>query len=105
MKKIEAVMDRREAEILMANIGNDSLPAFAEVTAIESRSRFCKLRHSQDHQPEWKPCVRLDLFVPDRETQSAIDIIQERSHLPQTCGSNINVFPIEGTLEINARKS
>jgi nitrogen regulatory protein PII len=104
MKKIEAVMERPEAEILLANIRNDSLPALAEVTVIESQIQFCKLRHSQDHEPEWQPCVKLDLFVPDCETQSAVEIIRERSHVPKTRDSNINVFPIEATLEISARK-
>lgn len=104
MKKIEAVMDRPEAEILLANIRNDSLPALAEVTVIESQIQFCKLGHRQDHQAEWQRCVKLDLFVPDCETQSAVDIVRQSSHLPRICGSNVNVFPIEATLEISARK-
>jgi nitrogen regulatory protein PII len=88
----------------MASIGNDSRPALAEVSIIESRSRFYKLRHSRNNQPEWEPCVKLDLVVPDCETQSAVDIIREHSHLPQSCDSNINVFRIEETLEISTQQ-
>jgi nitrogen regulatory protein PII len=105
MKKIEALIDRPGVEILLANIGSDGRPVLEEVSIVESRSRFCKLRHSQDHQPEWQPCVKLDLFVPDCETQSAVDMIRKHSHLPRSYDSNINVFPIETTLEISARQT
>ena len=105
MKKIEALIGRPGVEILLAKMGSDGRPVLAEISIVESRSRFCKLPSCKDHQPEWQPCVRLDLIVSDRETQSAVDMIRKHSHLPRCCDSNIIVFPIETTLEISARQS
>ena len=70
MKKIEAIMDRAGAELLLADVENDSRLAFTDTSIIESRSRFYKLRDAHGHQQHWVPCVKLDLFVPDAK-QSA----------------------------------
>jgi nitrogen regulatory protein PII len=102
MKKIEAIMDRRGAEILLADIGNGSRLDFQDVSIFESLSRFYKLRNVHGHQRDWVPCVKLDLFVPDREAECAVEMIREHSHLPRACEGNINVFPIESSLEISA---
>jgi len=102
MKKIEAIMDRPGAELLLADVENDRRLEFANLSIFESRSRFYKLRHVHGHQPEWVPCVKLDLFIPDREAECAVKLIREHSHLPLACGDNINVIPIESTLEIGA---
>jgi hypothetical protein len=48
------------------------------------------------------PCVKLDLFIPDRETECAVKLIREHSRLPRACDGDINVIPIESTLEIGA---
>jgi nitrogen regulatory protein PII len=101
MKKIEAIMDRPGAELLLADVENDSLLDFADVSIFESQSRFYKLRHVHGHQREWVPCVKLDLFIPDRETECAVKLIREHSHMPTACEGNINVIPIESTLEIS----
>jgi hypothetical protein len=102
MKKIEAIMDRPGAELLLADVENDSRLDFADFSIFESRSRFYKLSHVHGHQREWVPCVTLDLFIPDRETECAVKLIREHSRLPLACGGNINVIPIESTLEIGA---
>ncbi|HYY30566.1 MAG TPA: hypothetical protein VE860_21700 [Chthoniobacterales bacterium] len=102
MKKIEAIMDRPGAEILLADIGNESRLDFEDVSISESQSRFYKLGHVHGHQREWVPCVKLDLFVPDRDTECAVEMIREHSHLPRACDGNISVFPMESSFEISA---
>jgi hypothetical protein len=102
MKKIEAIMDRPGAEILLTDFENESRLVLSDCSIIESPSRFYKLDHLPGHQREWVPCVKLDIFVPDRETECAVKMIREHSHLPRSCDSNINVFPIESMLEISA---
>jgi nitrogen regulatory protein PII len=106
MKKIEAVIDRSAAktvELLLAKTGKDGRPVFAEVSIVESRGRFYALRGAEEQQSKWKPCVRLDLFVPDCETASAVDIILQHSNLPESAGGRIDILPLEATFEISAR--
>jgi nitrogen regulatory protein PII len=105
MNKIEAVVPRSVADVLLTKTGNDGMPLLPELSIVESQSRFCKLRSARSRETKWEPCVKVDLFVPDYETQSTVDLILQHSNLPQSGGGHVNIIPIEAALEISGRQS
>jgi nitrogen regulatory protein PII len=103
MKKIEAVIDPAALEAVKVNLadaGIDGRLTVAEVNGIESLGRFYELRTtSQDH---WKPCLKIDLVVSDRQAQITVNIILRHANLVGSGGSggHINILPLDATLEI-----
>jgi len=103
MKKIEAVIDPAALDAVklhLAHAGIDGRLTVTEVNGIESLGRFYELR--TNGQDQWKPCLRLDLIVSDRQAQSTVNVILQHANLAGSGGSggHINILPLDATLEI-----
>ena len=103
MKKIEAVIDPAALDAVklhLAHAGIDGRLTVTEVNGIESLGRFYELR--TNGQDQWKPCLRLDLIVSDRQTQSTVNVILQHANLTGSgcSGGHINILPLDATLEI-----
>jgi nitrogen regulatory protein PII len=107
MKKIEAVIDPAALEDVrfhLAEAGIDGRITVAEVSALENLGRFYQIQTSR--QNPWKPCLRVDLIVSDRKTESAVNIILQHANLAgqHATGGHINILSLDATLEIDAQK-
>ena len=107
MKKIEAVIDPAALEAVKLHLveaGIDGRLTVTEVNGIENLARFYELRATS--QDEWKPCLKIDLIVSDRQTQSTVNIILQHANLMGSGGSggHINILPLDATLEIGPEK-
>ena len=105
MKKIEAVIDPAALDAVklhLADAGIDGRLTVTEVNGIESLGRFYELRITS--QDQWRPCLKIDLVVSDRQTQSTVNIILQHANLVGSGGSggHINILPLDATLEIGA---
>ncbi len=105
MKKVEAVIDPAALDAVklhLADAGIDGRLTVTEVNGIESLARFYELRMT--NQDQWKPCLRIDLIVSDRQTQSTVNIILQHANLAGSgrSGGHINILPLDATLEIGA---
>jgi nitrogen regulatory protein PII len=103
MKKIEAVIDPAALEAVKLHLidaGIDGRLTVTEVNGIEKLGRFYELQTASEDP--WKPCVRVDLIVSDRQTQSVVNIILRHANLVGSGGSggHINILPLDATLEI-----
>jgi nitrogen regulatory protein PII len=107
MKKIEAVIDPAALDAVklhLADAGIDGRLTVTEVNGIENLRRFYELQTtSQDH---WKPCLKIDLVVSERQTQSTVNIILQQANLTGSSGSSghINILSLDATLEIGAEE-
>jgi nitrogen regulatory protein PII len=75
MKKIEAVIDPAALEAVKLHLveaGIDGRLTVTEVNGIENLARFYELRATSRDQ--WKPCLKIDLIVSERQTQSTVNI-------------------------------
>jgi nitrogen regulatory protein PII len=75
MKKIEAVIDPAALDALklhLADAGIDGRLRVTEVNGIENLGRFCKLQTPS--QDQCRPCLKIDLVVSERQTQSTVNI-------------------------------
>ena len=103
MKKIEAVIDPAALDAVkvhLADAGIDGRLTVAEVNGIESLGRFYELRTTS--QDQWKPCLKIDLVVSDRQAQVTVNVILQHANLVGSGGSSghINILPLDATLEI-----
>ena len=104
MKKIEAIIDPAALEAVklhLAEAGIDGRLTVTEVRGLEDLGRFYQLETTA--QNPWKPCLRVDLIVSDRQTQSAVNIILQHANLagrPGT-GGHINILSLDASLDIN----
>jgi nitrogen regulatory protein PII len=103
MKKIEAVIDPAALDavrVQLADAGIDGRLTVTEVNGIESLGRLYELRMTS--QDQWKPCLKIDLVVSDRQAQVTVNIILRHANLVGSGGSggHINVLPLDATLEI-----
>jgi|SRR5271157_5226488 len=107
MKKIEAVIDPAALEAVKLHLveaGIDGRLTVTEVNGIENLGRFYELRATS--QDQWKPCLKIDLIVSDRQTQLTVNIILQHANLMGSGGSggHINILPLDATLEIGPEK-
>ena len=105
MKKIEAVIDPAALEAVKLHLveaGIDGRLTVTEVNGIEKLGRLYELETAS--KDPWKPCLRIDLIVSDRQTQSAVNIILCHANLADSGrgGGHINILPLDATLEIGA---
>ena len=107
MKKIEAVIDPAALDAVklhLADAGIDGRLTVTEVNDIENLGRFYELQTTS--QDQWKPCLKIDLVVSERQTQSTVNIILQHANLTGLSGSggHINILPLDATLEIGAEE-
>lgn len=103
MKKIEAIIDLAALDgikLHLAEAGIDGRLIVTEVSGLENLGRF--YQHETTVENPWKPCLRIDLIVSDRQTESTVNIILRQANLAGgrgTCG-HINVLSLDASLEI-----
>jgi nitrogen regulatory protein PII len=107
MKKIEAIIDPAALENVKLNLaeaGIDARLIVTEVRGLENLGRYYQLE-AKDQNP-WKPCLRIDLIVSDRQTQTAVNIILQQANTARqrSTGGHINILSLDATLEINAEE-
>src|SRR6516164_7866381 len=103
MKKIEAVIDGAALEVVKANLETARINGRLTVTEVSSIENFGRYYdHRRIDQNQLKPCLKIDLIVSDRQTESTVNIILSHADLGSaggTCG-HINILPLDATLEI-----
>ncbi|HEV3208997.1 MAG TPA: P-II family nitrogen regulator [Chthoniobacterales bacterium] len=107
MKKIEAIIDPAALDSIklhLAEAGIDGRLTMTEVSGLENLGRF--YQHETTAQNPWKPCLRIDLIVSDRQTQSAVNIILRQASLAagRGTGGHINILSLDATLEISTEE-
>ena len=104
MKKIEVVIDPEALDAVKLHLADAGIDARLTVTygrGIESLGRFYELRTTGKDQ--WKPYLEIDLIVPERQTEPAVNIILKHANLGS--GGHINILDLDATLEIGAQNS
>jgi nitrogen regulatory protein PII len=107
VKKIEAIIDPaalQAVKIHLAEAGIDGRLTIAEVSGMEDLGRFYQAA-TTDQNP-WKPCLRIDLIVSDRQAQSAVNIILQHANLTgrPRIGGHISILSLDASLAINVEE-
>jgi nitrogen regulatory protein PII len=107
VKKIEAIIDPAvldAVKLYLAQAGIDGRLTVTEVSGLENFGRF--YQHETTAENPWKPCLRIDLIVSDRQTESAVNIILRQANLAGRRGTAgyINILSLDATLEISTEK-
>ena len=107
VKKIEAIIDPAALDAVklhLAQSGIDGRLTVTEVSGLENLGRF--YQHEATAQNPWKPCLRIDLIVSDRQTESAVNIILRQANLAggRGTGGHINILSLDATLEISTEE-
>ena len=108
MKKIEAIIDAAALDAIklhLAEAGIDGRLTVTEVSGLDNLGRF--YQHKTTAENPWKPCLRIDLIVSDRQTESAVNIILRQANLAggRGSGGHINILSLDATLEISAEET
>src|SRR5262249_51151185 len=96
MKKIEAIIDTAGLDAIklhLAEAGIDGRLTVTEVSGLDTLGRFYQLETTGENP--WKPCLRIDLIVSERQTESAVHIILREANLAggRGSGGHINILP------------
>jgi nitrogen regulatory protein PII len=107
MKKIEAIIDVAALDAIklhLAEAGIDGRLTVAEVSGLENLGRF--YQHETTAGNPWKPCLRIDLIVFDRQTESAVNIMLRQANLAggQATSGYINILSLDATLKISTEE-
>ena len=107
MKKIEAIIDPAALDAIklhLAEAGIDGRLIVTEVSGLENLGRF--YQHETTAENPWKPCLRIDLIVSDRQTESAVNIILRQANLAggRGTGGHINILSLDASLEIRTEE-
>ena len=98
MKKIEAIIDPAALDAVklhLAEAGIDGRLTVTEVSGLEDLGRFYQI--GTTGQSPWKPCLRIDLIVSDRQTQATVNIILQHAKLAGQAGTggHINILSLD----------
>jgi nitrogen regulatory protein PII len=107
MKKIEAIVDPAALDAIklrLAEAGIDGRLTLTEVSGLENLGRFYENEITAENP--WKPCLRIDLIVSDRQAESAVNIILRQANLAGGRGTSghINILSLDATLEISTEE-
>src|SRR6516164_4716710 len=107
VKKIEAIINPAALDAVklhLAQAGIDGRLTVTEASGLENLGRF--YQHEATAQNPWKPCLRIDLIVSDRQTESAVNIILRQANLAggRGTGGHINILSLDATLEISTEE-
>jgi nitrogen regulatory protein PII len=107
MKKIEAIIDPASLDAIklhFAEAGIDGRITVTQVSGLEDLGRF--YQHQTNTENPWKSCLRIDLIVSDRQTESAINIILRQANLAggRATSGHINILSLDATLEISTEE-
>ena len=107
MKKIEAIIDPAALDAIklhLAEVGIDGRLIVTEASGLQNLGRF--YQHETTAENPWKPCLRIDLIVSDRQTESALNIILRQANLAggRGTGGHINIFSLDASLEISTEE-
>src|SRR6516165_11638021 len=107
MKKIEAIIDAAALDAIklhLAEAGIDGRLTVTEVSGLDNLGRF--YQHKTTAENPWKPCLRIDLIVSDRQTESAVNIMLRQANLAGGQGTSgyINILSLDATLEISTEE-
>jgi nitrogen regulatory protein PII len=89
VKKIEAIIDPAALDAVklhLAQAGIDGRLTVTEVSGLENLGRF--YQHEPTAENPWKPCLRIDLIVSDRQTESAVNVILRQANLAGEPGAS-----------------
>jgi nitrogen regulatory protein PII len=103
MKMIEAVIDPSTLEALrtyLARAGIDGRLTITKVNSIENLGPCREL--GKTNQNQWKPSLRVDLVVSDRQTQAAVNIILQHANLARSVSGQINILSLDAVLGIGS---
>src|SRR5262249_13952740 len=91
-------------KVHLAEAGIDGRLTVTKVSGLENLGRF--YQHETTTENPWKPCLRIDLTVSDRQTESTINIILRQAKLAGGRGTtrHINIFSLDATLEITTEE-
>ena len=107
VKNIEAIIDPAALDAVklhLAQAGIDGRLTVTEVSGLENLGRF--YRHEPTAENPWKPCLKIDLIVSDRQIESAVNIILRQANLAgeRGTGGHINILSLDATLEISTEE-
>lgn len=102
MKKIEAVIDPETLErvkLRLAEVGIGGRLTVVQANGLEDIARFYQFEASGESP--WKPCLRLDFIVSDRQAHAAVNIILQYANPLDRQGTkaHVNVFSLDATLQ------
>ena len=107
MKKIEAIIDPAALGAIKLHLvesGIDGRLTVTEISGLQNLGRFYK--HETTAENPWKPCLRIDLIVSDRQTEAAVNIILRQANPAggRGTGGHINILLLDATLEISTEE-
>jgi nitrogen regulatory protein PII len=102
MKKIEATIDPATLDAVKLHLAEGGIGGRLTVfqaNNLEDIARFYQLE--LNGESALKPCLRLELIVSDRQTQSAVNVILQHARPRDRAGTNahIDIFALDATLE------
>jgi nitrogen regulatory protein PII len=100
MKKIEAIIDPETLEAVklrLAEVGIGGSMTAIQASCLEDIARFYQFQASGESQ--WKPCLKLDLIVSDRQAHAAVNVILQHSKPTDHLGTNaqINILSLDAS--------
>jgi nitrogen regulatory protein PII len=100
MKKIEAIIDPETLEAVklhLAEVGIGGRLTVIQAKGLEDIARFCQFEASGESP--WKPCLKLDLIVSDRQAPAAVNVILQHAKPRDRPGTtvHINIVSLEAT--------
>jgi len=101
MKKIEAIIDPETLEAVklhLAEVGIGGRLTVIQASDLEDIARFYQFQASGESP--WKPCLRLDLIVSDRQAHAAVNVILQYAKPTDRPGTNahINILSLDASL-------